>query len=306
MAMNQTQRALLICILALSFARNALALRIVACEPEWAALAGELGGTKVEARSATRASQDTHHIEPRPSLIAMVRNADLLVCTGLRAEEDWLPALLAGSGNSKIQTGQLGYFEAGNYVQKREAFAWAEYAQGNVRDHAGHHVHSDPRNISLIADALVKRMVETDPHNADYYLARYNDFSKRWSEGIRRWEKQAAPLKGMGVVQHHNAWTYLCHWLGLREVASLEPRKGEGTTTRHLEAVLATLKQSPANIILSAPYDDPRDEKWLAQRTKLPVVVLPMTVGSTERAKDLFGLFDDTIQRLLAATNGSQ
>jgi zinc/manganese transport system substrate-binding protein len=301
--MEKLLQTLAFCILALSFSKSALALQIVACEPEWAALVTELGGRLVKVRSATSANQDTHHIEPRPSLIAMVRTADLLVCTGFGVEQDWLPILLSSSGNSNIQQGHPGYFEAGNYVQKRQASTLSDYAQVNPRAHENHHIQGDPHNILLIANALAKRLVEIDSPNAEYYLARHKDFSGRWNEAIKRWEKEATPLKGLAVVQHHNAWTYLCHWLGMREVATLEPSKGQGASDRHLNAVLAILEHNPANMILSAPYENSKEEKWLAERAKIPIAVLPMTVGSTKQTKDLFSLFDDTVQRLLKVAN---
>lgn len=301
--MKKPLETLVFCIVALLFSQGALALRVVACEPEWAALAAELGGQMVEVRSATSANQDTHHIEPRPSLIAMVRTADLLICTGFEVEENWLPILLFNSGNSKIQRYQPGYFEAGNYVQKRVAPTASDYSYAKSRGHENHHIHGDPHNISLIADALVKRFVEIDSRNAEYYFARHKEFSARWTDAITRWEKEAAPLKGLAIVQHHSAWTYLCYWLGMREVANLETSKGQSETVRHLNAVLATVQHSEADMILSAPYEDTKNERWLAEQARIPMVVLPVTVGSTKQATDLFSLFDDTVRRLLAVAD---
>ena len=81
------------------------ALKVFACEPEWAALTQELGGDRVSVFSATTALQDPHYIEARPSLIARVRNADLVVCTGAELEAGWLPLLLRSSGNPRVQPG---------------------------------------------------------------------------------------------------------------------------------------------------------------------------------------------------------
>ncbi len=300
--MNNKLHAFVFCILALVFSQSAVAHRIVACEPEWAALARELGGDMNTVQSATTGLQDPHHIEARPSLIAMVRNADLLICTGLGVEGGWLPILLANSGNPKIQRGQPGYFEAGDYVQKLDMPTSLDRAQGDVHALGNHHIQNDPHNVQLIANALAKRLAEINPLNAAHYEARHTAFSARWSEAIKRWEKQAAPLRGIGIVEHHKAWTYLCHWLGMREIATLEPKPGIEPTVGHLQEVLETLRHNPADVIVPAPYHNPRAANWLAERLKIPVVVLPTTVGGTEQAKDLFSLFDDTIQRLLAAT----
>lgn len=298
--MRKRLQVLALCFLALPLTQIAFAHRIVACEPEWAALAKELGGEMVSVYSATTGLQDPHHIEARPSLIAMFRNADLVICTGLGVEQGWLPILWTNSGNPKIQRGQPGYFEAGDYVQKLDLPTSLDRAQGDVHAAGNHHIQNDPHNILLISDALAKRLAQFDSANAAYYQARHKSFTTRWKEAIKRWEKEAAPLKGIGIVEHHKAWTYLCHWLGMREIATLEPRPGIEPSTAHLQALLGILQREPASAIVPAPYHDPRAANWLSERTHIPVVILPTTVGGTDQAKDLFSLFDDTIRRLLA------
>jgi zinc/manganese transport system substrate-binding protein len=299
--MRKSLRVPLFCILALLLAQNAFAHRIVACEPEWAALAKELGGEMVSVYSATTGLQDTHHIEARPSLIAMFRNADLVICTGMGVEQGWLPIIWANSANPKIQRGQPGYLEAGDYVRKLDVPTSLDRAQGDAHAAGNHHIQNDPYNILLIADAVTKRLAEINSTNAAYYQARHQSFTARWKEAIKRWEREAAPLKGIGIVEHHKAWTYLCRWLGMREIATLEPKPGIDPTTAHLRELLALLQREPASAIVPAPYHDLRAANWLSERTRIPVVVLPTTIGGTEQAKDLYSLFDDTIRRLLAA-----
>ncbi len=295
--------ALVGCAIAFNFSQNALALRVVACEPEWASLAKEIGGKLVAVRSATSAGQDAHHTEARPTLTAITRSADLLVCTGFGVEDDWLPVLLSTSGNPRIQRGKPGYLEAAQYVAKLRAPALQDYGQANLRQHESYHVYGDPRNVSIMADAILKRLIEIDPQNEASYALNHSNFTARWSKAIESWEKQAAPLKGVSVIQHHNAWTYLCDWLGIRVAATLEPQQGQGTTERHIEAVFSTLGRSHASMILVGPYDDVKAAQKLADRAKIPLVELPVTVGSSKEAEDLFGLFDDIIKRLVAALN---
>lgn len=299
-AVRKCLPVLVFLVLALPLTQHALAHRIVACEPEWAALAKELGGEMVSVQSATTGLQDPHHVEARPSLIAMFRNADLVICTGMGVEQAWLPILRTTAGNPKIQQDQLGYFEAGNYVKKLDVPTSLDRAQGDVHPSGNHHIQNDPHNILLIADALTKRLIQINSANAAKYQALHQSFTSRWKEAIKRWEHEAAPLKGIGIVEHHKAWTYLCHWLGMREVATLEPKPGIEPSTAHLQEVLAILRREPASAIVPAPYHDLRAANWLSERTHVPVVVLPTTIGGTEQAKDLFGLFDDTIRRLLA------
>lgn len=278
------------------------ALNVFACEPEWGTLAKDLGGAKVTVYTATTALQDPHHIQARPSLIARVRNADLLVCTGLELEIGWLPILLQQSGNNKIQPGQPGYFEAGSYVARLEVPARLDRAEGDVHPAGNPHIQGDARNIGIVAAALAKRLARIDPSNSAFYQARYSDFAARWEAAVKRWEKEAAPLKGVGIVVHHKDWAYLNHWLGLKEIGELEPKPGVEPTVAHMEEVLAKLKTDPAKMVIHAAYQDPRASEWLASRAHIPVVMLPFTVGGDDRAKDLFSLYDDTLQRLLAGT----
>ncbi len=277
------------------------ALNILTCEPEWAALSIEIGGDKVKVSSATTALQDPHRIEARPSLIARTRNADLLVCTGMELEVGWLPILLQQSGNPKIAPGQQGNFEAGNYVQRLDVPARLDRSDGDVHAAGNPHIQQDPHNIVRVADALVKRFSEIDPANAAYYQSRHKEFSARWNAAIQKWEQQTASLKGVSIVEHHKNMEYLLHWLGLRQVGTLEPKPGVEPSAAHLSELLSQLQGQPAKMVLHAAYQDGRASQWLAEHAHISAVVLPFTVGGSDKAKDLFSLFDDTVQRLLEA-----
>ena len=277
------------------------AVNVVACEPEWAALVTEIGGDKVKASSITTALQDPHRIEARPSLIARTRNADLLVCTGLELEVGWLPILLQQSGNSKVVPGQPGYLEAGMLVSRLEVPARLDRSDGDVHAAGNPHIQQDPRNIARVADALAQRLSQIDPANAAYYQARQKDFSQRWTAAMQKWTQQAAPLKGVAVVEHHKNMAYLMNWLGMREVGTLEPKPGVEPSAAHLNELLGDLQRQPAKMILRASYQDRRASDWLSEHAHIPAVAVPFTVGGDEKTKDLFGLFDTTVQRLLDA-----
>lgn len=277
------------------------ALRIFACEPEWGALAQELGGSLVDVSVATNARQDPHQIQAKPSLIARARNADLVVCTGAELEIGWLPVLLQQSGNAKIQPGQPGNFAAADYVRKLEIPTQLDRSQGDVHAAGNPHIQTDPRNIAQVAVALTTRLQQVDAANAGQYAKAQVDFSQRWQQAMVRWSTRAAPLRGVPVVSQHKAFVYLYDWLGLKEVAVLEPKPGVEPTASHLQEVLSTLKATPARMVLYSAYQDPRPSEWLSKNAGIPVVKIPFTVGGTDGAKDLFGLFDDTVTRLLAA-----
>ena len=279
------------------------ALRVFACEPEWGALAQELGGNLVEVSVATSALQDPHQIQAKPSLIARARNADLVVCTGAELEIGWLPVLLQQSGNAKVQSGQPGNFAAADYVRKLDVPGQLDRAQGDVHAAGNPHIQTDPRNIALVATAMGARLQQLDAAHAAQYAKAQADFTQRWQQAIARWSAQGAPLKGAAVVSQHKAFVYLYDWLSLKEVAELEPELGVEPTASHLQEVLSALKGAPARMVLYSAYQDARPSEWLSKNAGIPAVKIPFTVGGTEAARDLFGLFDDTLARLLAAGN---
>lgn len=279
----------------------ASALNVFACTPEWGALAKELGGARTSVYVATTALQDPHRIEARPSLIAAARRADLVACTGAELEVGWLPLVQTQSGNANIQSGRPGYFEAAHHAELLERPERLDRAAGDVHAAGNPHLHLDPRNVARVALAMSERMAQLDPADAAQYRGSARAFLDRWQGAIARWEKAAAPLKGFPIVVHHKNLSYLIRWLGMREVGTLEPRPGLPPTAAHLTELLARLAREPARAVVRAAYNDPRPGDWLAERARIPAVVLPFTVGGSERAQDLFGLFDETLARLLGA-----
>lgn len=277
------------------------ALNVFACEPEWASLVQEIAGDKANIFTATTAHQDPHHIEARPTLIAKVRNADLVICTGMELETGWLPILLQHSANPKIQPGQAGYLEIGAVVPRLDVPTRIDRSDGDVHAAGNPHIQQDPRNIQRAADALVKRLSEIDAANSAVYQGRYKNFSERWKKAQGQWEQKAAALKGVLVVSHHKDMAYLWNWLGIKEVGTLEAKPGVEPSTAHLTELLAQQQRTPARFVVRTPYESPRASEWLSAQAHIPAIELPFTVGGDDNAKDLFGLFDVTIQRLVEA-----
>jgi len=277
------------------------AVRVFTCEPEWGALLNELGGDDVDVYTATSAMQDPHHIQARPSLIARMRRADLLVATGAQLEIGWLPVLLRQSANPAIQPGQSGYFEAAGYVSMLEVPSSVDRINGDVHPGGNPHIQTDPRNILLVAAALNKRLQQLDAAHADGYQLRYTDFAARWQVALQRWQALAVPLNGVKLIAFHKGWAYMLNWLNLREIATIEPVPGVPPGAAYLSQLLARQQDQPAVMVIYAAYQDAQAADWLGKRTNIPVVRLPFTVGGSEQAGDLFALYDDTIRLLLKA-----
>lgn len=298
--MNTFIRGLAALLMLAAAAPSQAALRVLATTADWGALATELGGDRVSVYTATGALQDVHRVDAKPSLVARARTADLLISNGGELEIGWLPVLVRESGNRRIQPGGPGYFEATAYVRLLEKPAQFDRALGDIHPQGNPHIQLDPRNIAAVAKALTARLAQLDAANAGYYQARGADFDARWTQAMARWESKAAPLKGVPVVVMHRDQAYLCHWLGLRELASIEPKPGVPPSAGHLGQLVTKLSGAGPRMILRNAYNDPKAANWLSGRVQAPVVTLPFSVGGTPEAKDLFALFDDTINRLLA------
>lgn len=279
------------------------ALNVFACEPEWAALTETLAGQRVKVFSATTARQDPHHVEARPSLIARMRQADLLVCTGAELETGWLPVLIEQSGNPRVRPGQPGNFEATATLSLLDKPARLDRSLGDVHAAGNPHVQQDPRRLLPVAEALTQRLKAVDGVNAAAYDSALVRFKTDWQGHLARWAKQAEPLAGLPVALQHDS-PYLVDWLKLKPLTTLEPKPGVEPSGAHLAQVAASLKKTPARIVIRAAYQDGRPADWLVGQTGTPLAVLPFTVGGTEAAKDLASLYDDTLRRLLDAAAG--
>jgi len=290
-----TRIALLLCL-----SPAAHALNIFACEPEWGSLLHELSPDKITIDVATNALQDVHVIEAKPSLIAKVRRADLVVCSGADLEIGWLPQLIRQAGNSKVASG-AGYFMAADQITTLEKVALLDRAAGDVHPQGNPHFQLDPYRVLAIAKALDARLVQLDAANAAVYQQKLADFTARWQTAIKAWEAKAAPLKGRKVVVHHGSWIYLTQWLGIEQIGALEPKPGVPPTSAHLATLIDVTKSQHTLAIIRAAYQDPKPADWLAERTGVPAITLAYTVGGDAQAKDLFGLYDSTIDKLLGA-----
>lgn len=294
-------RLLIVFVLLLAPASSFAKLQIFACEPEWAALSAALAGDQADIFTATTALQDPHHIEARPSLIARMRNADLVVCSGAELETGWLPLLLRASANPKVQLNQPGYFEAAMQVERLDIPVQLDRSAGDVHSQGNPHVHLDPHRLLKIGAALSARLQAIDADSADKYRQRLQQWNADFSRAIAQWEQQAAGLRGKKVVVYHDNWKYLVEWLQLKQIATIEPRPGIPPSGADQKRLLEKLAADKPAAILVAAFENAKAAHWLGEKMQVPVIVLPFTAGGDEQSADLPALFTRTLQLL----NGS-
>jgi zinc/manganese transport system substrate-binding protein len=277
-------------------------VNVFACEPEWAALAKEIGGDKVEVTAATTGTQDPHHVRAKPSLLAAMRKADLVFCTGAGLEAGYLPVLMQQAAPASVQPGNPGNLMAANSVRLIGVPEKIDRAMGDVHPEGNPHIQTDPRNILAAAKPLADRLSQIDPANAPAYQRQLEDFTASWKAAIAKWQGDAGKLKGTPIVVYHDEWAYLNRWLGLKEIATLEVKPGVPPTPSHLQDVLAASKAANVKAIVLAPFDDDDAAKWLAGQTGAKIVHLPFTVGGMDGTDTLNATFDKTLSQLEGAT----
>ena len=277
------------------------ALNVFACEPEWAALSELIGGDQVTVISATTAYQDPHFIQARPSLIAKMRKTDLLICSGADLEVSWLPLLLRKSGNRNIQAGTPGYVMATEFVRLRDKPTRIDRSQGDLHVAGNPHIHTDPRNLIRVARALAERLIQVEPSQAQFFQDNLSAFEQRWKQARGQWRIKAAPLRGMPIAVLRNSWPYLVEWLKLKQSITIEQKPGVPPTSKHLASLLERVEQLPVKTIIYASNQSPKAAIWLSEKTAIPVLELPFTVGGNDAANTLFNLYENTIDLLLEA-----
>ena len=277
---------------------NAFAqFNIFTCEPEYAALAKELA-PDARIYLATTAMQDPHQVQARPSLIAKMRQADLVVCAGAELEVGWLPMLQMKAANAKVRNTDLGLFFAADHVETLDKMSNVDRSMGDVHSQGNPHLHFSPPRILAIAKALTEKLIQLDSDNSRDYQQQLERFSSRWTLASAKWQETASKLSGMKVIAYHSSFRYLFDFSGIEQVADLEPKPGLPPTSGHLAGLLKQANNSDITAIVIASYQDKRGANWLAEKSNLPVIVLPLSVGGNEQSNDLFSLYDNVLSLL--------
>ncbi|MCM2279768.1 MAG: metal ABC transporter substrate-binding protein [Oligoflexia bacterium] len=276
-------------------------LTVVTTLPSLADIAQNVGGEEVEAASVTKGLQDPHFIDPRPDLVLRLNRADLLVHVGLGLEDGWLPPLLVGSRNAKIQTGASGNFEASSVIPLKDVPAGKiDRSMGDVHPGGNPHFMLDPHNGILIARALAKRLGQLRPEKAVGFNERADRYVKELETRIKGWETALKPFAGRLVATYHKSWTYLSSWLKLEEAGTIEPKPGIPPSPEHVVKLIGLMREKGVKLILIEPYYPRAQAENVAQKSGARLVTLPTEVHGAEGVKSYFGVFDAIVRELQA------
>src|SRR5436305_4150709 len=294
---------LLLCgILLIPSMAEARKLKVVTTLTDLASLTQEVGGDKIDVEALAKGYQDPHFVEPKPSFLLKLRNADLLILVGLDLEIGWLPPLITQSGNGKIQPGGQGYLDASQFAQILEIpQGKVDRSMGDVHPLGNPHYWLDPNNGRRIARGIATKLGEMDPADAAYFQQRDQDFEKRLAEAEKKWGADIAPYRGRKIVTYHRSWPNFAKHFGLDVIGYIEPRPGIPPTPSHTIELVNLMKREKIKIELIEPYFDLKTPNSIASMTGGRVVVLMPSVGGKPEITDYFKLFDYDIGVLTKA-----
>jgi zinc/manganese transport system substrate-binding protein len=282
--------------------RAAGPLNVVTTTEDLASIAREVGGDKIKVESLSRGYQDPHFVEAKPSFVLKLNKADLLVAVGRELEIGWLPPLVTQSRNSKIQLGADGYLDASLTAKILEIpTGQITRAMGDVHPSGNPHFWTDPENGKHVAKAIEGKLAQLDRANASYYAQREEDFEKRLTEALKRWQGMMAPYKGLKVVTYHRSWANFAERFGLNVIGYIEPRPGIPPSPSHTLDLIQEMKRQNVKIVMVEPYFDLKTPNSIARETGAKVLVMPPSVGGEKEITDYFKLFDYDVKLLVDA-----
>ena len=299
MTRRLTLFALLVLGIALVPRAAAAKVNVVTSIETFADLARKVGGDRVEVKSLSRGYKDPHFVEPKPSLVIDLNRADLLVHVGLELEVGWLPPLVLGARNAKIQLGQPGNLDASVGIPILDVpQTKIDRSMGDIHPQGNPHYWVPPGNALIIAREIAERLKAIDPAGAAGYEARLAKFDAELARHRGEWEQRAAALRGTKVVTYHKSWSYVSSWLGLQEVGYVEPKPGIPAPPSHIAQLIGLMRRENVKLILMESFYPRNTVDLVADKAGARAVVLPSDVGATPAIKDYFDLVDAVIQKL--------
>ena len=294
-----TRNIALLLVLAVATPVMAAPPKVITTTEDLAALVREVGGDRVSVESLAKGYQDPHFVEPKPSFIIKLHNADLLVVIGRELEIGWLPPLLTQSRNARIQVGSPGYLDASTGVRILDIpTGQITRAMGDVHPSGNPHYWLDPDNGRIIAKSIAAALSRIAAADKAYFDQRYADFDRRLTAAQQRWASAMAPYKGTKVVTYHRSWPNFTERFGLDVIGYVEPKPGIPPSPSHTIQLIEEMKRQNVKLILVEPYFDTKTPESIARAVGGKVLVLTPSVGGAKEAGNYIALFDANVNLL--------
>ena len=272
------------------------ALKVVSTISTLGELAQEVGGDRVEVKALSKGYQDPHFVEPKPSLMLQLNRADLLLHVGLELEIGWLPPLVLGARNPKIQSGEPGNLDCSAAIPLLDIPAGkVDRSMGDVHPQGNPHYWLTPKNARLLAREISARLAQLDPDGKPQYAAQLAAFEAKLDAKEKEWAPLIAKAKGKKIATYHKSWSYVSDWLSLVEVGYVEPKPGIPPDPSHLVQLIAQMKKEGANLLLMESFYNKVTAQMVADKSGAKLLTLDTDVLARPELKTWF----DVTQALL-------
>jgi zinc/manganese transport system substrate-binding protein len=275
-------------------------IKIVTTTMDLKSIAEMIGGNKVSVQSIATGYQNPHFVDPKPSYIISLSNADIFVTVGLDLETGWSPQLVSSSRNAKIQKGSPGYVDASEGVVLFQVPSSVNRGEGDIHIYGNPHYWLDPLNGKIIASNIALGLERADPANKPFYEANLKIFFAKIDSKLREWTAKMAPFKGSKIIAYHNEWVYFEKRFGLEIVDFMEPKPGIPPSPAQLVKVIKEVTAEKIKVIISSPYFTTSSSDVVAKQTGVKILTLATSTGAFSSIKNYFDLFDYDVDQLVA------
>ncbi len=280
-------------------------LRVATSLTDLASVAQFVGGTHVKAQSLCRGYEDPHFVPAKPSLMKAIQHADVFVSTGLELDAGWLPLVLPGSRNPKIQPGAKGFVDASQGVQVLEKpVGTVSRAEGDIHPLGNPHYYLDPKALEVVADHLADVFSGLDAANAADYAANAKKFTEKMDASLEKWQKQMEPYKGASLVPFHKNFIYFADRFGLKLFSTVEPKPGIPPSPHYISELAESMKKADVKVVVYQPYYNADASNQVAKRAGGVAVEVATEAGGMPRTDDVFSKFDAIVSSIAGALAG--
>lgn len=277
-------------------------LKVITTTQDPAAITRAIGGDRVEVKALAKGFQDPHYLDAKPTYMVDLNRADLVICVGLDLEVGYLPALISGAHNPKLNPGEAGYLDLSQFIQPLEVVPVADRSQGDIHPNGNPHYWLNPDNGLLMARGISARLSELDPGGKELYAQNLAQFEKTLAEKQQEWDKAMAKLSGRPVITFHKSWSYFAAHYHLEVVGYIEPKPGIPPTPQHTLSIIRLANEKKVRLQLMESFYDDRMPRLVASKSQAALAAVPNSVGGIERVKTYFDLFDEIVGTIAKVT----
>ncbi len=277
-----------------SFAKT----RVVTTYPYIASIAEHITKELADVEPLAKGDWDPHFVIPKPSFIAQLRKADLLIINGADLEIGWLPPVIKQANNHRIQPGSAGFLELSKQVKLIDIPIEVSRAYGDVHPEGNPHFHLDPANIPVISESITTKLCEIDASHCGMYQKNNSEFMRKWQERTAEWNEKLKTLKGIKVLEYHRLYDYFLNRFNIQVAGTLEPIPGIPPSAKHIDEMVNVVKNAGVRFVLQDVYHPQKTAAYISEKTKIKMLIIPHDVRAVKEANDIFTLFDEIVRRL--------